>query len=250
MVLTALRGAIGFLTRLPVGDGDAAWKAFRTTPAAFPLAGYLVGALIAVPLALSAVLPTPTLAALLLAWLYLLTGIGHLDGVADLGDGAAVHGGPDERAAVVTDTDLGVGGVVAVAIVLVGTGLALVGVAGLPLRTAVGAVVAAEVGAKTAMAGVACFGRARHEGLGSSFTTVASPRLFAGPALVAGPAAVLSWPSPVAAVALVGAVGGGAAVAAWASSLLDGVSGDVFGATNEVARLVGLHAGVVAWTLS
>lgn len=250
MVLTAVRGALGFLTRLPIGDADGAWDAFRTTPPAFPLAGYLVGAVAAAPLAFAAVLPPLQVATVALAWLYLLTGIGHLDGVADLGDGAAAHGGPDERAAVVSDTDLGVGGVAAVAVVLVGTALALVALAGLPLRIAVGAVVAAEVGAKVAMAGVACFGRARHEGLGSSFTGVASPGLFVGPILVALPAAVLTWPSPVASAGLLGALVGGAATATWAASLLAGVSGDVFGATNEVARLVGLHAGVVAWTLS
>ena len=29
---------------------------------------------------------------------------------------------------------------------------------------------------------------------------------------------------------------------------LGGVNGDVFGAVNELARIVALHAGVVAWT--
>ena len=36
----------------------------------------------------------------------------------------------------------------------------------------------------------------------------------------------------------------------WAQTNLGGVSGDVLGATNELARVAGLHAGVVAWTLS
>jgi adenosylcobinamide-GDP ribazoletransferase len=34
----------------------------------------------------------------------------------------------------------------------------------------------------------------------------------------------------------------------WARRRLGGVSGDVMGAANELARLVALHAGVIAWT--
>ncbi|MFB6169944.1 MAG: adenosylcobinamide-GDP ribazoletransferase, partial [Haloarculaceae archaeon] len=49
MVLSALRGAVGFLSRLPVGRREADWRAFRATPLAFPLAGYLLGALAALP---------------------------------------------------------------------------------------------------------------------------------------------------------------------------------------------------------
>ena len=30
---------------------------------------------------------------------------------------------------------------------------------------------------------------------------------------------------------------------------LGGVTGDVFGAANEIGRLAGLHAGVIVWTL-
>ena len=37
-------------------------------------------------------------------------------------------------------------------------------------------------------------------------------------------------------------------VVRWADGALGGVNGDVFGAVNELARVVALHAGVVAWT--
>ncbi|WP_241990620.1 adenosylcobinamide-GDP ribazoletransferase, partial [Halorubrum sp. CGM5_25_10-8B] len=54
----------------------------------------------------------------------------------------------------------------------------------------------------------------------------------------------------VAAAAITAAVVVAALAFAWARSRLGGVSGDVLGATNELARVVGLHAGVIAWTLS
>jgi adenosylcobinamide-GDP ribazoletransferase len=251
--MTALRGAVGFLTRLPVGNDGESWAAFRATPAAFPLVGYLVGVLVALPLvALVALvaLPGPTVAAVTVAWLYVVTGITHLDGVADVGDAAVVHGDVDRRVEVLKDTTLGVGGTVALGIVLLAVGFGVLGLAALPLRAVVAVVLASEVGAKLSMAGVACLGTARHEGLGSAFTEGATPRNLAPAVAVALPAALLAWPTPLAAVALAGAVAGGGLVAWWASRLVGGVNGDVFGATNELARVAGLHVGVIAWTLS
>lgn len=252
MVLTALRGSVGFLTRLPVGHDEAAWEGFRATPATFPAVGYLVGAAVAGVLVAGrlAGLPAGTIAIALLAVLYALTGINHLDGVVDLGDAAVVHGDADRRLAVLKDTTLGVGGAVALGAGLLATTLGFLGAAGLPVVAGVVVVIAAEVGAKTAMAGVACLGTACHEGLGSALTTAARPRALAVVAVVAAPAGLLAWPRPTAALALCGAVAGGGLLAWWADDLLDGVNGDVFGAANELGRAVGLHVGVVAWTLS
>ncbi|MEF8775848.1 MAG: adenosylcobinamide-GDP ribazoletransferase [Haloarculaceae archaeon] len=251
MVLTALRGGVGFLTRIPVGQSSDAWEAFAGIPAVFPLVGYLLGAAVALPvlLAVTAV-PPVVVAGLALPWLYLLAGITHADGLADLADAAVVHGDPDDRVEVLTDATTGVGGTVAVVLVFVGTALGLVGVAGLPVRQAVAVVVATEVGAKLAMAGIACLGTAAFEGLGAALTEPATWRQLPVATGLALPAAALAWPTLAATGALLGAVAAGGLLAAYASRLLDGVNGDVFGAANEVGRFVGLNAGVIAWTLS
>ncbi|TVT93597.1 adenosylcobinamide-GDP ribazoletransferase, partial [Haloferax volcanii] len=39
-------------------------------------------------------------------------------------------------------------------------------------------------------------------------------------------------------------------VRSWGRARLGGVSGDLLGATNELARAAAVHAGVVTWTLS
>jgi adenosylcobinamide-GDP ribazoletransferase len=249
VVVSALRGALGFLTRLRVGHSEAAWAAFRGSPWAFPVAGYVVGALLAVPFALDA-LPPGTLALAYLAAVFAVTGINHLDGVADVGDALVVHGDSDERTRVLKDTTVGVGAVAAVAVAVAGLVLGALGVAGLPTRAAIAVVVASEVGAKLGMAAVACFGTAAHEGLGSQFTERASRSELLPAVLVALPAVALSWPTPAAAGALVGAAVAGLGALWRLRALLGGVNGDVFGAVNEVGRVVGLHAGVVAWTLS
>jgi len=247
-VIGALAGALGFLSRLPVGRDADAFAAFAATPAAFPLAGYLIGALVAVAVVVPA--PAPTTALLFLIALAVVTGINHFDGVADLGDAAVVHGDRDDRRAVLKDTTLGVGGAVAVAGVVAGLALAGLGLAGLPRWTAVGLVVASEVGTKLGMALLACLGWPAHEGLGSTLTGQHGPGDAVVPVVVAAPAALVTVPSPAALVAIAAAVATALAVRWWAAANLGGVSGDVFGAANELGRVAALHAGVVAWTLS
>jgi len=244
VVLSALRGALGFFTRLPVGHDEASWDAFRYSPAAFPLAGYVVGALLAVPVVLP--VPTPVVGFLFVLWVVGLTGVTHLDGLADLGDAAVVHD-PDRRREVMKDAQVGVGGTVAVGLGLVGLAFAGLALAMLPPRAAAGLVVTAEVTAKLSMAGVAAFGTAAHEGLGSKVVG-GSPRGFVAPALVALPALVLTWPSPAAAVGLLAGLLVAWLLARWVRGWLGGVSGDVLGAANELARLAALHAGIVVWT--
>jgi adenosylcobinamide-GDP ribazoletransferase len=245
VVLSALLGALGFLTRLPVGRDEDAWNAFRHTPVAFPLAGYVIGALLAVPVVLSPPVPAPVVGFLFVLWTVAVTGITHLDGLADLGDAAVVHD-PDRRREAMKDTQVGVGGAVAVGLGLLGLALAGLALAGLPPRAAAGLVVAAEVTAKLSMAGVATFGTAAHEGLGSQVVG-GSPRGFVVPALVALPVLALTWPSPAAAVGLVSGLLVAWLLTRWVRGWLGGVSGDVLGAANELARLAALHAGVVVW---
>ncbi|WP_433631861.1 adenosylcobinamide-GDP ribazoletransferase [Halomicrococcus sp. NG-SE-24] len=246
MVLTALRGALGFLSRLPVGQDRGAWEAFRRTPAAFTLAGYVIGALLAVPF----VLPVPASvgAVLFLGVTYGVTGVNHVDGLADLGDAAAVHGA-EKRRAVMKDTTVGVGAVLAVGLGVAGLALAGLGLARLPIVAALSAVVASEVGAKLGMAALAAVGSPAHDGLGAALVdqTVGG---FAVALLLAVPAVALARPTVVGAGSVSAGLVTALGVGWWARSWLDGISGDVFGAANELARVVALHAGVVAWTLS
>ncbi|WP_266081885.1 adenosylcobinamide-GDP ribazoletransferase [Haladaptatus caseinilyticus] len=245
MVLTAVRGALGFLSRLPVGHDESAWEAFRRSSIAFPLAGYVIGVFLAVPLLLP--LPASINATLFLATVYGVTGINHVDGLADLGDAAAVHGA-EKRHAVMKDTDVGVGALLAVALLIAGLSLAAVGLVGLPLEAIVVIVVTAEVSAKLGMAGLAAFGSPAHEGLGSQLLDQ-TPRGFVIAVIVSVPALAFSGSPLVGIVMMSASLLTTAVVGQWARSWLGGVSGDVFGATNELSRLIALQMGVVTWTL-
>lgn len=197
-----------------------------------------------VVLALAVLLPVPavTVALVLPAWLLVVTGITHLDGLADLGDAAVVHGDAERRRSVMTDTTTGVGALAAVGIGLVGVALAGSAIAALEPLEAVAVVVGAEIGAKLAVLVSIGLGTTAHEGLGSAVSEGTGVGAIAVGMILALPAALIGG-APVLA-----AIGAGVVtsllVLAWARARLGGTSGDVFGATNELARLVGLHAGL------
>lgn len=247
MVLSALRGALGFLSRLPVGHREAAWTAFTETPAAFPLAGHVVGALVAVPFLAVGHLPAPVVAAAYLVAVVAVTGVNHADGLADVGDAAAVHGDPAERREVMRDTTVGVGAVLALGTVTVALGLGGLAVASLPVAVAVVVVVASEVGAKLGMATLACLGTPSHEGFGATMVADNGPFDLLVALAVTLPVAALATPATTVSVAV--ALGVTLLVRRWATATLGGVGGDVFGATNELTRVAALHAGVAAWYL-
>lgn len=245
--LAGLRGAVGFLTRVPIGHDETGWEAFTRTPATFPAVGYLVGVLGALVFLVPA--PPTVTAFLYVLVLYAVTGINHADGVADLGDAAVVHGDEERRREVLKDSMLGVGGTLALVVLVVGLVLAAVPLARAPIAVAASIVIAAEVGARLGTAVLVCVGTAPHKGLASQLTGVNGPRSIIAPVLIALPAVVLARPSYVATAAVVGAVVVAVALYRWSSATLGGVNGDVLGATTELGRLGGLLAGVLAWTL-
>ena len=245
----AIRGAFAFLTRIPVRHYDGDWDAFVSTPATVPVVGWVVGVGAAIPLLAAGLFPDPTVALAYLLAVYLLTGIHHLDGVSDLGDALAVPGDPSRRREVLKDTTTGVGALLALAAVVVGLALGGLALAGTPVAVAVGVVIAAEVGAKLTMATIACFGSPGHEGLGSQVMNAVSPRTYLLPLALSLPAAALTWPHPAAGAALAGATLAGTLPWLWARGALGGPTGDVIGAANEIGRVIGIHAGVIAWTL-
>lgn len=245
-MVRAVIGALGFLSRLPVGQSEADWSAFTARPAVIPVTGYVIGAIVALPLLLP--LPDALVGFGYLAAIYLLTGITHVDGLVDTADGVASHGKADSLEAM-KDSDVGVGGMLALGLLLVGlyaigTVLPSLGTTGLWL------VVAAEVGAKLGMTVVVGLGTTTHDGLGRLVASRANRWTVATAALVSLPAAALAWPNWAGAVALLAGAIVGVAVTEWAEHRLGTINGDVMGATNELARLAALYAGVIVWTVS
>ena len=112
--------ALGFLTRLPMPRVEADEVDFARAIRLYPVAGLVVGVIVAGAGWLGAhVDPWTGALAALIAWVWA-TGALHLDGLADLSDGlGAAHGDRSRLLAVMADPHIGSFGVVALAMQLI-----------------------------------------------------------------------------------------------------------------------------------
>jgi adenosylcobinamide-GDP ribazoletransferase len=202
--------------------------------------------LINIYIALPAVLGTIIPAAMTIAFLMVMTGLQHFDGLIDLGNAIGIRNVHDRKMKAHEWTVTGGGAVLAFAV----EGLAFFGLFWVvrdsinPLL-AFSAIFLAEIAAKLAMVTIVWIGKPSHKGLGSIFLAKAKKKLnFAAYAI----SALLVFPvifflgSPLLAVISVALVFVSIPVALVmnkvSNNVFGGVSGDMIGATNEVARAV------------
>jgi adenosylcobinamide-GDP ribazoletransferase len=241
-----IRFAVGTFTRLPVPppiglDATVAGRGMALAPAVGAAIGLVSGALLLVTgVDLVARLLSATLVVALAAWIT--RGL-HWDGLADVADGLG-SGAPPERAReIMRRSDIGPFGVLALGFTVA---LQVLSIAQLPAGApALAAWVLAVALGRLAVA-VACgpWGRAsRPDGLGATVIGSVTPArlvvagalapVVAGVAAATGPrpwATALLW-GPLAAVGVALALGG------LAQRRFGGSSGDVLGATTELATL-------------
>lgn len=267
--LLAIRSGFGFLSTIPVGiTMEGLEEFFKRTYLHIPI-GVVLGLIIgAVAFVLQSFLSPQLCAAFIIVFVYYLTGLNHLDGIADMGDGMTAHGSREKKLKALKDMSLGIGGVAYAILLLLTFYAALVSLlsCGYDLPFGNGwmifiSMIVAEVSAMQSMLTIAAFGKPVHEGLGSfqmKHTTI--PKYLAG--LVMGVLACMMafWH---AGMFIIGVM---AFFASIISALLlinisnrhfGGVNGDIIGASNEIGRVVALlfifcalrYAGELTWTL-
>ena len=248
----------GLLTRIRLPGAHVDLETIATKQHLFPFVGLVVGAIAALmALGLNHLLDGGDAlisGALLVTGLYLVTGIMHTEGLADLVDGIMAGGGPERKREVMKDPRTGVGAVMAVTLyIIILFTLAAEMCWGAPREISSGLLpwavpfamgfVVSEMGGKLAINTSMFLGPSSHEGMGSSFVRAASPARFAGACALAGVLGLLA--AGLASVILFTGVLAGAVVTLIARKHLGGVSGDVFGAANEIGRLLPL----ILWVL-
>lgn len=238
--MRSLRQAIGFLTILPVNPGDVA----PAGPARsyFPLVGLtLGGALAGLDIALGQVLPSMVVGAVLLIALLALTRALHTEGFLDVCDGLLGGYSPSERLRILRDTHVGAFAVIG------GTGLLLLKwtlLVGIPDAGRIGLLVLFPCMSRLGMVvAMEAFSYVRRQGIGSSFQVGRSRWQVAfalATALAAGGLLVGTGGLILVGTAIVVSLGLG-----WTlTRLLGGLTGDAYGAINEVAEVCVLVMGV------
>ena len=231
-----LRVATALLTRVPIPHPDGARpEDMARAQRAFPLVGAMIGLFVGlVDLSLLKMgVPALAAAALALGAGAALTGALHEDGLADLGDG---FGGGRDRAAklaIMRDSRLGTYGAV---VLLVGFSTRLSALASLPAAAVVSSLVVAHALARAAIPVLAAsMPFARDDGLGKSAGRP-EPASVVGAVVIAVAIALLCLPAKAALLAVMVTVAAAAAMAVLAWRQIGGVTGDVFGAVEQVAE--------------
>lgn len=228
--------AIEFLTRLrvrctPIGDLEQVARSQMW----FPAVGLLIGALLVGidRLAMKA-LPPQSVDVLLVVALALITGGLHLDGIADAADGLFGGYTPERRLEIMRDVHTGSFGVIAIVAALA---LKWAGLAALPPAVRVETLLVAPCVARFAMLlAVMAFPYARVEGMGAiqhERAGVAAVAVGGATAMVT--AVLLLGAGGVYALTL--AVGVALGVGFVAKRMVGGMTGDLYGATVEIAEV-------------
>ena len=260
--IKTFRDLLSFLTIIPVGGKEDFIFTTAEHLYLFPLIGAFIGLLGSVYFVGSSyiigfllglvnlVIAVPTgfllklaVAAMTVAFLLVLTGLQHFDGLIDLGNAFGLRNLHDRKMVAHAWTVTYWGALLAIIVEFA----AFVGLFFINPLFAFGAIIAAEVSAKLAMVTIVWVGKPTHKGLGSIFLAKAKKKLniiaYALSVLIVYPFFAFGHS------ALLGLVGVGLVLISIpvalvmekiSESIFGGVSGDTIGATNEVARAVTL----------
>lgn len=238
------RLATGFLTRLPIGASPASGNLAQASRT-FPLVGVLVGGISALVYAIAINLGLTSLlgAGLALAASLIVTGALHEDGLADLADGLGARGDAAAKLAAMRDSHIGVFGTIALILDIVLCVVA-VGAIALPGEVAT-ALIAAHAGSRALLPLVMQrFALARSDGLAAGAGRPSQTTALI--ALSLGAVVLLIMEGPARGILAAAAACLALLLAPLARRMLGGITGDVLGAIEAVARLAILLALVAS----
>ena len=228
--------ALSFLTIIPMPRRrEVSPEQLGGSIVYFPVVGIIIGLILAgLYWLLHFVLPSAVVSGLLLACLVGLTGGLHLDGFVDTCDGIASHKTPEARREVMRDSRAGALGMVGVCCLLI---VKYVSLNSVPQNLMMTTLVLMPVVSRWAMV-YAIFAHpyARPSGLGKVFKEMASRRRFVVATLVALAVVIALDRLPGLAI-MFGVWVIVAAMAAYLERKFSGLTGDTYGAINEVAEV-------------
>jgi len=237
--------ALQFLTILPTPlHREATAEEFGQSLIHFPLVGLILGAiLLGLYYGLTLILPPPVVNALLIIALVILTGAHHLDGFVDTCDGVIAGKSKEERLAIMSDSQVGAFGIAAAVLLLL---LKYVCLSSAPILPAL--LLMPTLSRWTMVSAIFTFPYAKSSGTGLAFKQGANWQRLTMATVIALIAAValLKWQGLVLIAALWLIIFG---TASYFRSRLGGLTGDNYGAINELAEVLVLLLVILIWRL-
>jgi len=234
--------AVRFLTILPLGRGQPSPRELGASQGFFPLVGLLLGlALAGLDAVLGRVWPPALSSALLVAILLMLTGALHLEGFLDTCDGLLGGDTRERRLQIMRDGHVGAFAVAGGVSLLLLKWAALLS---LPAAARFPALVLFPTLSRWSMVlAVRAFPYARAEGLGAAFREGAAwPTVVMAASIALAASFILAGTGGIVLLVMV-------SLLAWLlgrlmCGLLGGLTGDTYGALNEISEVVALVAAV------
>ena len=249
-MLKKIKNLIAFLTIIPVGMGPNCLADAANYMYLFPLIGAFIGLLAGIfAWLLLSILDASIVGILTLGVILLITGLHHTDGLLDFGDGLMYQGPPDKKIEIMHDRQTGVGGLALGLVTMLTTAFCI---ARLNQNFIVQSLITSEASAKLAMIVMARVGKSASKGMNTYFINAMhgrhrNIRLLAALLIASGIALPLL--SVVGFTVVIAGLVAALILTAISNRHFKGVTGDVFGATNELTRLASLIAilVVVKW---
>jgi adenosylcobinamide-GDP ribazoletransferase len=238
-VLKEIKNLLAFLTILPLKmDADCLIDSAKFMYI-FPIIGAFIGLIAgAFAFAISRALPSLVVGALAFGFILFLTGLHHTDGLLDFGDAVMYHGTPERKIEIMHDQLTGAG---ALGLGIMTLLITAISIGEIHNDLIIPSLIVIELSAKLSMVVGAWAGKPVHEGMNSLFLEkmhgrAGNFRLIAALAI----SYVVALPLMLAAgfAAVTAAVATGLVMVAISHHHFKGVTGDVLGATNELARMV------------
>jgi adenosylcobinamide-GDP ribazoletransferase len=231
-----LSSVVSFLTIIPSKNSEL--ETVAKNMYLFPFAGALIGLIIGtMGYGLSLFIQPLITGLILTGGLAILTGLHHTDALCDFADGLMAKGTKEKKLRAMRDHAVGSAGVMTIVLYTVGMILAISMMKGFVLFEAI---LLSELMAKLSMVIQANRGLSAWEGLSSPFTkSMKDPRKLAvSVGLTMVPSVILGGMTGI--FVIISCIGFSFLLLVVANRNFGGISGDVFGASNELVRLASL----------
>ena len=244
--------ALQFLTSLPLPQRrEASPEELGRSTTYFPVVGLIIGIILVIlNWLLSLVLPSAVVSALLIVALVIITGALHLDGFVDTCDGIAGHKSVEDRWRVMRDSRAGAFGIVGIALLLL---VKYVSLNSLPSAFLTFLLIFMPVVSRWAMVyAIFVYPYARPSGLGTAFKQATRWPQFTAATVITVVVAVALFPffSIIGLLLIFGIWIITALLSVYLKHKFSGLTGDTYGAINEVAEVMVLVFASLAYTVA